>query len=150
MNSLFNSTGLIVIPDWNESDLKGKNGKKVLVVTQMDEVSDDLVQFLTKILEAVKLNFSADVHFYNITHGQSISFFELNKSHQYRKIISFGANPSDLCLKIQVNLYENIELQDKSFLFVDDLNVIFQERKAGKKAKAAQLWQALKNLFKTS
>ncbi len=149
MNSLFYNTNIFVVPEAKNQafSLTGSNKKKTLVIIQVEENKNELLAFLKKILEAVKLNMHEDIHFINTTNKSSISFSTQLAHHKYEYVISFGKKPTELGIQIDYTPYQPINISGIQMLFVEDLQTIFEERQKGGKQKAAALWKAMQSIF---
>ncbi len=149
MNYLFRNNNIFVFPERQDQPLNlvGNNKKAVLVIFRARETADQLMTFLGKVLGAVQLNVEEDIHCLNITNHSSISFSKLSSTPPYQQVIIFGAEPEELGLHFDHRLYQPIHLGNTTFLFADELQEIFEERRQGKKKMAGALWKALQSIF---
>ncbi|PHI19699.1 hypothetical protein CEQ90_11665 [Lewinellaceae bacterium SD302] len=67
-----------------------------------------------------------------------------------RRIMIFGISGKRLGLHFLVSNYAPIVVNEKTYLFADDLSVIQSEKAAGNARKAGALWQAVKAAFKNT
>lgn len=67
-----------------------------------------------------------------------------------RRIMVFGISGKRLGLHFLIPNYAPIVVNDKTYLFADDLSVIQSEKAAGNARKAGALWQAVKAAFKNT
>jgi len=104
-----------------------------------DEV---MVDFLTKILSAVKLNLKKDVFILEKTPDNDFSFSSFAKEVGIQKAILFGVAPQTIGLQINPQNYKPFTLNDCLFLFADELATISANQQLKK-----LLWNALKEIF---
>ena len=149
MNHLFHHSNIFVLPEAEKQQLTliGENKKAVLIIIRVEELNPELMVFLGKILEAVRLNIKEDIHILNITNHSSISFPQLYHKHAYQYLLCFGLQPKEMGLNIECQLYRSFTLSEVTMLFANNLQDIFNERQQGKKQMAVALWKALQGIF---
>lgn len=125
-----------------EEALKGKNEKGLLLVAKEEDFSAENLQFLTKIIAAVKYELEIDTLRLNIPKDQNYGINELLKQEQTKHIIVFGVNPKDLGLSIETIIYQPISINKKTILITHPLEKIKQSQEL-KKA----LWASLQQIF---
>ncbi len=124
---------------------EGTNEKGLSLFIAGDATEAGSVEYLQKILQAVHYELEKDTHYLFLTAGASISFLSQVPS---RRSMIFGISPERLGLNVRAPLYQPFVLQQYHLLFADPLSVLLQERQAGKKQKAAALWQSMRVFFK--
>lgn len=125
----------------------GHHAKKVLIVFQATTNEDELRVFLAKVLAAAQLNLEQDVSLLIIKLGEKISFIQMCQMFDIQTLIVFGIPPAHLGIHLQVIPYTIIQHENHRYVFVDDLQQIFEERQQGGKRLSGELWQVLKALF---
>ncbi len=103
---------------------------------------ESMVDFLAKILSAVKLDLNKDVLVLSKTMDNNFSFSGLAKELSIQKAIFFGIAPQTIGLQINCPKYKPFELNDCLFLFADELTTISASQQLKK-----SLWMALKEVF---
>ncbi len=127
----------------------GRNQRGILVVYQNPEgqPAGELEEFLAKVLGAAKIDLAEDALSIKITSADRISLSLLRRRTKVQYLISFGVPPQRLGLHMKLQKYRPVVHNHVSYLFSDDLQLIYEERQQGGKAHAARLWQALQQLF---
>lgn len=103
---------------------------------------ESMVDFLTKILSAVKLDLQKDVLVLSKTMDNNFSFSSFAKEQGIEKAIFFGTTPQTIGLQINCPQYKPFTLNDCLFLFGDELTTISANQQLKK-----LLWNALKEVF---
>ena len=103
---------------------------------------EPMVDFLAKILSAVKLDLNKDVLVLSKTTDNNFSFSGFAKELGIQKAIFFGTAPQTIGLQINCPKYKPFELNDCLFLFGDELTKISANQQLKK-----LLWNALKEVF---
>ena len=144
LNGQFFDTKLFVIDDTDETlkNTTGSNQKKLCIVCKTEEVSSEDLEFLKKILSAVKYDLKEDVLLVSITQNQALGFSSIRTNHNIKDAIIFGINPQSLGLHFKVNLYQPFSCNQCRFLFAHSLKEI-----ANKKEWKGALWTALQEMF---
>ncbi len=103
---------------------------------------ESMVDFLAKILSAVKLDLKKDVLVLSKTMDNHFSFSGFAKEVGIQKAIFFGTTPQTIGLQINCPKYKPFVLNDCLFLFGDELTTISANQPLKK-----LLWNALKEVF---
>ena len=103
---------------------------------------EGMVDFLTKILSAVKLDLKTEVFVLTKTPDNNFSFSTFAKEVGIQKAILFGLSPQTIGLQINCPKYQPFKLNDCLFLFADELANISAQQSLKK-----LLWAALKEVF---
>lgn len=140
---------LFPLSDWRQANerLSGNNARHVLVVTEQQQGNEELTDFLGKILSAVKLNLVEDTLLLKLTRRENISFSDLSRHHSIRQVLLFGIEPRQLGLHFSLPLNVPMSFGGRFFLYTYPLALLFEERTADSRPKAASLWKNLKQLF---
>ena len=149
MKSSFNNFQIFAVPERDKAlkDKKGDNGKELIIVWESAEESAELEAFLAKVLSAIQFKLDKDSLLVRLTPGENISSISLRQKHNMSYLISFGVDPRRLGLHFEHTLYQAFQHQGITYLFVDDLEAIFEERQEGGKQKSSALWKALQHIF---
>ncbi len=144
LNKNFFDTKIFVVKDTDNTlkNTTGSNHKKLSIVCKAEETSSQELDFLKKILSAVKYDLKEDVLLVNITSDQHIGFNTLRTNEGIKDAIIFGMNPQDLGLHFKANLYQPLFCNECRFLFAHSLQEI-----ANKKEWKGALWSALQEMF---
>ncbi len=122
----------------------GSNAKGLLILSAEDEaLSDDLLNFLKKVLEAVNMQLEDDALFLFTTPGKHFSSTQIRREKDIRVLLSFGLPANHIGLHWSVRLYEPVEQNGCRFLFAERLSQIQNNRE-----KKLKLWKALQEIFK--
>lgn len=103
---------------------------------------ETMIDFLAKILSAVKLDVKKDVLVLEKTPDNDFSFSGFGKELSIQKAILFGISPQTIGLQINYQKYQPFNLNNYQFLFVDELTTISANQQLKK-----LLWNALKAIF---
>ncbi len=103
---------------------------------------ETMVDFLTKILSAVKLDLKKDVLVLSKTADNNFSFSSFAKELGIEKAIFFGTIPQTIGLQVNCPKYKPFMLNDCLFLFGDELTAISANQQLKK-----LLWNGLKEVF---
>ena len=128
--------------DFPASASIGKNEKKLLIVLQNEDISEENKSFLEKILSAVKYNLDNDAQRLTIQKNEAIGINEILKKNEANDIVIFGINPKKLGLSFETILYKPSIISKKTFLVCHSLEQI----KKSQDLKKA-LWIALQGVF---
>ena len=153
MNNAFDNFNLIAVPDLEQVQNIGIGAhQKGLIIFWESALTDtqELEQFLSKILSAVQFNLQSDTFLIKLKPDQKIPFTSINYLKPSQYLVSFGIAPTRLGLHFNVQKYQDFQHQQIKYLFTDDLQAIFEERQRGEKQMSAALWKALKRLFDIS
>jgi hypothetical protein len=126
---------------------EGQNARKTLVIFQAAENPEVLRSFLGKVLAAVQLDLTNDVLALTVTPDEKFSFSGLCQLFDIQSLILFGIKPENLGIHFQFTPYDLLRYEGRAYLFVDDLQLIYEERQQGGKRMSGELWKVLKTLF---
>lgn len=129
------------------SDLAGKGGRGIFIVYEADSSEQAQLDYLEKILAAAKIDMEQDVNILAVPPDGSIQLNPTAFSSTPQYILLFGVKPKQLGLNYQLPTYHPVTYQGATYLWVDSLATIQEERLAGKNQKAGALWLALKQIF---
>lgn len=132
----------------SEFVLSGQNEKHILILIDWEEGSETLKPFLEKILAAVNLQLDTDTLLLSTTMGGIIGFNDLRQKYDIKYVLLFGFLPSQVGLHFTLPSYSPTHFKACTFLHVDPLKVIYEERQQGGKQKSGALWKCLKSIFK--
>ncbi len=125
------------------SCLIGNNAKSILVlVAENQEISDDLLEFLSKILQAVNINLRQDIALLQVTPESSFGFIQMARKFPVEKLLSFGLPAKRLGLHWRYTPYKPIEKINRRFLFAERLSQIQNDRQ-----RKLLLWKGLQEMF---
>jgi len=129
-------------PDlWREAT--GSNSKGILVLsTENEPFSEDLFNFLKKVLGAVQIQLEEDALFIFKTPEKNISSAQISREKDIQILISFGLPAKNLGLHWSVKLYEPLSKNGCLFLFAERLSIIQNDRE-----RKLKLWKALQQIF---
>ncbi len=123
--------------------ITGNNAKSILVLAAENQgLSDGLLEFMSKILQAVKIHFPQDIALLKSTHQASFSFIQIAREVPVSKILSFGLPAGQLGLHWRYSLYSPLHKLDRTFLFAERLSLIQAD-----KQRKMLLWKALQQMF---
>lgn len=129
-----------------EGEIVGENRRQILIL--VDYPSEKILdEFLEKIFSALEVNTATDVMLVHKQASEAFGFHELDKTGNFRQVISFGVPFAELGLRFRHQPYQPVFLGDKGFLLADSLPLIHAQRIKGVKEKSLLLWNALKHLF---
>ncbi len=136
---MFSDKELILKPD--EKSLKIKvsgEGKKgiFLYVTHESEI-ESLILFLSKILEALKIDLEKDTYLSILKPEDNLSFFQTFRKPKH--IFLFGTKPNQLGLNVNFNPYRVVQVNGVKVLKSDTLSSIQKDEKLKR-----LLWNCLK------
>lgn len=140
---------LFPLSDWRQAGncLSGGNARHILAVIQAGDASEELQDLLGKILSAVKISLQEDILLLKATKGESLSFASLSRAYPIQYVLLFGVGPQQLGLHLPLVRGQAVPFGPAVFLHTYSLPEIFEERNAGQRPKAAELWMNLKQLF---
>lgn len=150
MNSIFNNKKIFVLPEAQNQleHLKGSNKKNILILFQEPpELNQQLIGYLGKILNAVKVNLLEDTLSVNLWNDLKVDFAKINTIHSFKYVIIFGSLNKQAGINVRFTNYQPTLLADIHFLLCDDLKSIYEERTQKNRPKATALWQSLKAMF---
>ena len=125
----------------------GKNGKKISILVQSPGIPflpDNQLTFLTKILEACRMNIG-DVAIVN-TATAPVAIAELKQQLQPTAVLLFGLEPTAIKLPINFPEFKVQPYDNCSYLSAPALTRLVQQNEESKLLKS-KLWVCLKTLF---
>ena len=149
--STFLDFSLIPIKEPHEilEKCSGSNQKKLLVVFNEKDESEERLEFLKKILSSAKFDFKEDILLLKVTPKTAFSFIALrtkvtqtHPSGGIDNLLAFGFEPKHFGLNLQVHKYVPFHFYESGFLFADGLSMIEND-----KALKGALWTGMKELF---
>lgn len=127
----------------------GSNQKKLLVVFDQSDASEELLEFLEKILAAAKFDIKKDILLLKVTQKIAFSYIALrtkvtqtHPSAGIDNLLVFGFEPKQFGLNLEIQKYVPCHFYKSGFLFADGLSMIEND-----KALKAALWNGMKELF---
>lgn len=128
---------------------QGSNQKKLLVVFDEKDNSEERMEFLKKILAAAKFDITNDILLLKLTTKNLFSFIAVRtkvaQSHLSGGIdhfMVFGFEPKHFGLNLEIPKYSPSHFYNCNFLFADGLSQIEND-----KTLKGALWNAMKELF---
>ncbi|HEV2479632.1 MAG TPA: hypothetical protein VGS79_08200 [Puia sp.] len=125
----------------------GKNGKKITIVVQSPTVPflpDNQLSFLTKILEACRMNIG-DVAIVNAA-TIPVNIATLRQQLEPAVVLLFGLEPTAIKLPINFPVFKIQPYDNCSYLAAPPLTQLVQQSEESKLLKS-KLWVCLKSLF---
>jgi hypothetical protein len=118
------------------------NSKNTLIV--LKDANSKNLEFLSKILSAIKYDITKDILLLEIADNQRVNFSELKKSipTNIENIVLFGIKPEQLHLQFRLPNYYKLPINKLHFLAVEDLEMISKNN-----TKKKELWAALQAMF---
>lgn len=146
MNNTFFDFKLFKLPkaSTEPSLLQGQARRGLLIIFEApEEEASKQIDFLAKILQAIKLDLNQDTLFINRNQGESFQMVKMLEERAIQQVLLFGIPPQDLGIRFALPPYHNIPHRGVHYLWADALPAIFAERQAGGKAMSAKLWKAI-------
>ncbi len=128
--------------------LRGKHAKGLLLLIVTHEQQAELLDFLKKILIAVQFDLEEDTAYLDINATEAVNVASLAAINASKTVICFGFALPQLGFHFEIPNYYPFKHLDTTYLFVDDLLTIFEERQAGGKKLSGALWKCLQEMFK--
>ena len=129
------------------SDLIGEGERGIFIAYELDSAEEERLDYLKKILGAAKIVLEQDTTTLAVQAGESVQLAPTAFNTFPKYILLFGVKPKQLSLNFQLPIYKPVTYRETTFLCVDSLGTIQEERQAGKNQKAGALWLALKQIF---
>jgi hypothetical protein len=127
----------------------GSNKKKLLVVFDEHDKSEERLGFLKKILAAAKFDVEDDILLLKVTNKTAFSYIALrtkvaqtHPSGGIDNLLVFGFEPKHFGLNLEVQKYMPFHFYKSGFLFADGLIVLENDQ-----ALKGALWGGMKKLF---
>jgi len=102
-------------------------------------LTEDLKQFLMKLLGAVKHNLENTLIINDLS---GIKFKQILNKTQAKKLIVFGSTRNHLGLNLNLKRYKTITIQDCECIFVDKLSILKDDNQ-----RKGALWSLMKTMF---
>ena len=131
------------------TDLSGLGQAGIFIVYDPGQASNNNLDYLKKILGAAKIELENDTYFVALSHEEELQLDKRQFPTEIKYILMFGVQPKQLSLNFILPPYQVKVYQGETYLVVDALGLIQEERQAGNNKKAAALWLALKQMFLT-
>ena len=131
----------------HEYKFLGGNQKKIVIVVRYPDetfISEDHLQFLTKILGACRLNLG-DVAILNDS-MEKIDIVRVKQQLEPSRVLLFGIEPAEIMLPISFPDFKQQAYAGSSYLYVPAIHLINQESEESKLLKR-KLWDCLKKMF---
>jgi hypothetical protein len=132
----------------NNYKFLGNNQQQVTIIVDFKEetfLPDSHLQFLTKMLEACKLNLG-DVAIVN--HAKRPVDMEILKEQlRPASVLLFGVEPVDIKLPLNFPQFKEQAFAGSNYLYTPGLEILNQDNEEGKLMKS-KLWVCLRKLFK--
>lgn len=130
-----------------QQKLKGKHAKGLLLLFVSHEQQAELLDFLKKILVAVQFDLDEDTAYLDFNATAAINVASLAAINASKTVICFGFPLPQLGFHFEIPNYYPFKHQGTTYLFVDDLLAIYEERQAGGKKLSGALWKCLQEMF---
>jgi hypothetical protein len=131
-----------------QQKLRGQQAKGLLLLFTTHPEEAELLDFLKKIFSAVQYDLEQDAAYLSVNVTQSVNVASLAKINASKTVICFGFALPQLGFHFEIPSYYPFQHQGITYLFVDDLLNIYQERQAGGKKLSGALWKCLQEIFK--
>lgn len=132
----------------NNYKFLGNNQQQVTIIVDFDHeafIPDKHLQFLTKMLEACKLNLG-DVAIVNHA-KKAVDMEVLRQQLNPAYVLLFGVEPTQTKLPLNFPQFKEQAFAGASYLHTPALDILNQDSEEGKLLKS-KLWVCLKKLFK--
>lgn len=131
----------------NKEDLSGQGEAGILIAFEPGQQAESSLGYLEKILKAAGIDMKSDAFTVSVSSEQQFRLDPLELPENIRYFLLFGVHPRQLSLHFVLKPYHPTQYNGITYLKVDALTVIQQERAAGNNQKAGLLWQALQQIF---
>ena len=133
--------------DFSGTALSSKNQKGMLLFFSGEEnEQEELLVFLSKILQAIQIDLKQDTCFINSLLKPSFNLSYVLQKKEANIVVIFGLKPQNLGIQFALPPYHIIEHQNIQYLWVDDLKAIHLERQNGGKKMSGMLWRSIQQL----
>ena len=125
----------------------GKNGRRVTMLVHFPGevfIPDQHLQFLTRMLEACKMNLG-DVAIVN-TASAATDIEQIKTQLQPKQVFLFGVDPASVLLPFSFPFFKEQDHGGYTYLYTPPLDELNQDSENGKLLKS-KLWVCLKKLF---
>jgi hypothetical protein len=150
LNSNFIDFKLFAVFGLDESAPLGRGGNRkgiAVVFEALEGETEPLREFLLRVFNALKLDLDEDALLLPIRPGERLNLQNLCRKYDIRFLISFGVSPNRLSMHVNEVKYHPFRLNERTFIFADDLSRIKEERDKGGKRMSGMLWEALQAMF---
>lgn len=124
------------------ADATGSFSRQVAVLVLEEQNTALARDFLAKVLLAANLNMAQDTLLAEIPSNTNVLIAPDLKERQPKQVLVFGLQPAQLGLWFEPPLYQPLSFYGSTWLFADKIAVLEPD-----KAKKAQLWSAIKQIF---
>lgn len=128
--------------------LRGAHAKGLFLLFAQHEQEAELLDFLKKILSAVQFDLDLDTAYLVGNASEPINVASLAAINSSKTVICFGFSLPQLGFHFEIPQYYPFKHQGVTYLFVDELWAIYEERQAGGKKLSGALWKCLQEIFK--
>lgn len=129
------------------TDLSGQGQAGIFIVYDPGVNAADNLAYLKKILAAAKIDLDNDTYCLALSKEEQLQLDKRQFAHEIKHVLLFGVQPKQLSLNFILPPYQVKLYQKETYLIVDALELIQEERQAGNNKKAGALWLALKQIF---
>jgi len=129
------------------TDLSGQGQAGIFIAYDPGIKAADNLAYLKKILGAAKVDLDSDTYFLAVKKEEQLQLDKRQFAHEIKYVLLFGVQPKQLSLNFILPPYQVKSYQGETYLIVDALELIQEERKANNNKKAGALWLALKQIF---
>lgn len=150
MKPTFFDFDLFPIPERAQpkNTMLGAGEKDIWIWYEADETEQrEMESFLAKVFGAAQINLAQSTKYICLTKEESISFSQVEGAGKAQFVFLFGVDGKRLGLHFSLLPYQPVVFNGATYVFIDAISDIFEERKAGKKEKSGQLWRTLKHCF---
>lgn len=131
------------------TELSGQGQAGIFIAYAPGQASSNNLDYLKKILGAAKIDLESDTYFVALSTEEQLQLDKRQFATDIKYILLFGVQPKQLSLNFILPPYQVKLYQGETYLLVDALGLIQEERQAGNSKKAGALWLALKQMFLT-
>ncbi len=131
------------------TDLSGQGKAGIFIAYDPGVNADNNLAYLKKILGAAKIDLDSDTYILALSKEEQLQLDKRQFDNEIKYVLLFGVHPKQLSLNFIIPPYQVKLYQGETYLIVDALELIQEERQAGNNKKAGALWLALKQMFLT-
>ncbi len=144
---------LYPLPDWGQIrpliQGKGERGILILYRSTPDQAAT-MEAFLASIFKAASIQLSEDTYLLNLFDHKRVLLADFYKDYALEYIFAFGFSQAELGMQAQMPTYYPVELNQKIYVFADDIQLIYEERQQKGTKLSGALWKAIRQLFKSN
>ncbi len=131
------------------NSIKGEGQRSIFIIYRSSEdQAATLEGFLNSIFNAAAVNLPKDAYLLNLPNNQRVLITDLYKEFAIDTIFAFGIRPAEIGIQAQFPSYLPVEIDQKTYLFADDIARIHEERQQKGTQLSGALWKAIRQLFK--